>query len=119
MTIYPLGDGYTCWNCGQWVPNGCTHSCPTGIWPTQWTVNPVITTTFTTDASALLLRISRDGEHYMVTDLIGTRYGHAQTLAEALAAWEDQVQDLLGLNEDDLGDPILSETRAYKKALGV
>lgn len=117
MTFYPIGDGYTCWRCQAWVPNGCVHHCPTFTMP-QWTVNP-ITTTYTAATDSLLLRIARDQGFYMVTDLIGTRYGHAETLADALAAWEQQVADLLGLDEETLGDPILSETRAYKKALGV
>ena len=112
------GLGYSCFNCGQWIPNGCAHYCPTFAQP-QWTVNPVFTTTYTSDANSLLLRIARDEGFYMVTDLIGTRYGHAQTVKDALAQWNDQVADLLGLDEDGLGDPILSEVRAYKEALGV
>ena len=37
---YPYGDpspsGWHCGTCGSWVPNGCTHSCPTSF---RWTWN--------------------------------------------------------------------------------
>lgn len=26
---YPPQSGWTCFNCGGFVPNGCTHYCPT------------------------------------------------------------------------------------------
>ena len=30
MATFTYG-GYTCGSCGTWVPNGCTHTCPTAI----------------------------------------------------------------------------------------
>lgn len=26
-------NGWTCTACGNWVPSGCTHSCPMNTWP--------------------------------------------------------------------------------------
>ena len=119
MTIYPIGDGYSCWRCGQWVMAGRVHYCPTFApqYVPSW--NPIITTTLTSEAGSLLLRITRDQAFFYVTDVIGTRYGHGETLKDALAEWESQVADLLGLDEGTIGDPILSEVRSYRKALGV
>jgi len=33
FTPSTAGDFWTCWRCKAQVPNGCTHSCPTGVYP--------------------------------------------------------------------------------------
>ena len=43
-TFTPTG-GYTCYRCKAFVPNGCTHSCPTMVW-----VNPTPPVTVTPTA---------------------------------------------------------------------
>ncbi len=65
----------------------------------------------------LLLRVKIDGGNYGVGDFIGTRYGFAPRLKEALQGWAEQVEDILGL-EGPLGDPIKGEVARYRKALG-
>jgi hypothetical protein len=68
--------------------------------------------------AGLLLRISIDEGNYMVTDLIGLRYGHAPELVDALVAWAEQVDEIVG-HDGPLGDPLKSEVAAYRKALNL
>jgi hypothetical protein len=53
---YSAPDGWTCSSCGAWVPNGCTHSCPTYI---RW-VNPPAPSAFSAEEriAAALERIA-------------------------------------------------------------
>ena len=40
-TSSPYGDvGWTCWRCGSYVPNGCTHHCPSNSIGTPFTPAP-------------------------------------------------------------------------------
>jgi hypothetical protein len=76
-----------------------------------------VTTTTLDPPSSVLLTIKRDGRHYIVRYHIGTRYGHSSNPLMALIGWWWQVQDLLDLDEPT-GEPLTSEIRFYKQALG-
>lgn len=67
--------------------------------------------------SSLLLSLRKEGDAYLVDDHIGTRYGHATQPLLALIGWWWQVQDLLDMDEPT-GEPLTSEIRRYKQALG-
>jgi hypothetical protein len=74
------------------------------------------TSTLDDPGPGLLLRVVIEDGHYHVVDFVGTRYGFAPFLADALAGWMEQVEDILGMSEP-LGDPLKSEVRRYRKAL--
>ena len=77
-----------------------------------------ITTTSTLDKpEGILIYASADGDGVFVRDHVGLRYGHAQTLVEAVAAWAEEVNFICTEPEGKLGEPLLSEVRAYKSAL--
>lgn len=62
---YPISQGWTCYRCGTWVPNGTTHSCfTTSTYPTTI----VQRGTLTDDE---IERIAR-----RVVELLGTRLAH-------------------------------------------
>lgn len=67
------------------------------------------------DGPGLLLRVTPDPGGYLVTDLTGLRHGDGETLAEALRAWSEHVEAICGM--DNLGEPLLSEAAAYRRAL--
>ncbi len=72
----------------------------------------------TLTSRGLLLRIHRDEQgRFVVSDVVGLRYGYGGTLREALDFWLAQLDDILEIPESDLGDPLRSEVRAYMKAL--
>lgn len=75
------------------------------------------TTTSTTDtASGIPLYLRRDGDGYIVTDVVGLRYGWGHFPADALREWAQQVEDILGMT-DELADPLKSEVARYRQAL--
>ena len=75
------------------------------------------TTTNDPAENGLLLRVSIDDGNYMVRDFVGLRYGFAPVLLHAVEAWANDVEWMVTETEDKLGDPLLSEARAYRRAL--
>jgi hypothetical protein len=67
--------------------------------------------------SMLLVTVRRDGPGFIVNDSIGLRYGWAETLREAVAAWAEDVAELIAEPDDKLGEPLLTEVRNYRSAL--
>lgn len=77
---------------------------------------------FTTSTTAdppngILLSLRRDGEHWLVTDMIGLRFGAAETVEGALAMWADCVQDICDMAPEKQGEPLLNEANRYREAL--
>ena len=75
------------------------------------------TTTGDPTENGLLLRVSIEDGNYMVSDFVGLRYGFAPVLLHAVEAWANDVEWLMTEPEAKLGDPLLSEARAYRRAL--
>lgn len=79
---------------------------------------PAIWSTTTDASNGLLLRITRDETHaWLITDLVGLRYGYATDLRSAVEQWAEQVEEILGLATPELGDPLRTEVAAYRTAL--
>lgn len=76
---------------------------------------PSATTTTISSGRGILLRVQPDEGWYLVTDLTGLRHGEGETLIEALRSWAEHVESILGL--PNLGEPLLSEVAAYRRAL--
>lgn len=74
-------------------------------------------TTWDAAVPGLLLRVTIEDGMYHVTDFVGTRYGVAPFLGDALAEWMSQVDDILALQGEPLGAPLKYEVAAYKRAL--
>lgn len=76
---------------------------------------PSATTSTYTNGQGILLRVTRDEEWFLVSDLTGLRHGEGKTVAEALQSWSEHIEAILGM--DNLGDPLLSEVNCYRLAL--
>lgn len=74
-------------------------------------------TTLTAPEAGLLIRVSIEDGQYMVRDFVGTRYGFAPFLGDALADWMSQVDEILAMQSEPLGPPLSFEVAAYKKTL--
>jgi hypothetical protein len=80
----------------------------------------VVTTTADEPTSGMLLRISINKDQgWMVTDMVGLRYGFATDLASAVKMWADDVEAILEIPAAELGAPLAHEVRSYRKALGL
>lgn len=85
----------------------------------NWTPNTSTTTwTITPSAPSLLVRISCGKNGFTVRDFVGTRYGCAQTLAQAVAAWAEDVTYICTIPDAELGDPLRTEVTRYREAFG-
>lgn len=78
-----------------------------------------MSTTTTTDTSVgLLIRLHQDVDGaYIASDVTGLRFGHGANPEVALAEWWRQVLDLLEMRDEEMGEPLLSEARAYRAAI--
>jgi hypothetical protein len=73
-------------------------------------------TTTADPPNGVLLSLRKDGDGYIVTDMLGLRYGWAENIGEALEMWADCVQVLLG-ERHTLGGHLLLEANRYREAL--
>lgn len=80
-----------------------------------WTWTAPSTTT--DPATSILVRVHDDEGYITVSDLVGFRYGHAQTVVEAVTDWANDVKAICNEPEEKLANPLLAEARAYKTAL--
>lgn len=62
--------------------------------------------------------LRRDRNGYIVTDVIGKRYGWATTILYALEAWAGDVEMLCSELPEKLGAELLRERKAYRDVLG-
>lgn len=83
----------------------------------SYTLTGQISTTVAVWEHCLLIRVSIEDRQYLVKDSVGTRYGCAPFLGDALADWMSQVDEILAMQSDPLCDPLKSEVAAYKRAL--
>lgn len=49
--------------------------------------------------------------------LFGLRYGWGKTLLGALEEWASQVEDILTIPADELGEPLKTEVARYRHAV--
>lgn len=67
---------------------------------------------------AALLRLARDGDGFIVDDLIGLQYGWGETEELALTAWAVAVREHIEFVDANLCAPnLVNEALRYKQAL--
>lgn len=81
-------------------------------------VSPSPNTSSTLDPpGGVPLYLRRDGDDFHITDVVGVRYGHGQTLMEAMRMWAEDVDWLCKEPSDTIGGALLREQTAYRQAL--
>lgn len=81
------------------------------------TLTSANTTTTCSAPQGIPMYVRRDGDGYMVTDVIGLRYGWGKCLLHAVEEWASQVEDILCIPASELGDPLKGEVARYRQAI--